>query len=91
MTIQLQICLFQTSTTNGSGFSISLSQWSFTKCPTSYNHKYNVLSVLLNKTFFIPNKFSIVSSSIDNPFEVMDKCNKFKYSKLSSNKNEMLT
>ena len=30
----------------------------------------------------------LVSSSINNPFEVMDKCNKFKYFKLSAVKNE---
>ena len=30
---------------------LSLSEWSFTVCPTPYDRKYNVLSVLLNKTF----------------------------------------
>ena len=35
----------------GSGFSLSLSEWSFTICPTPYNRKQNVLSALLNKTF----------------------------------------
>ena len=34
-----------------SGFPLSLSDWSFTICPTPYNRKYNVLSALLNKTF----------------------------------------
>ena len=34
-----------------SGFPLSLSEWSFTICPTSYNRKYNVLSATLNKTF----------------------------------------
>ena len=40
-----------------SGFPLSLSEWSFTKCPTPYNSKYNVLSASLNKTFhfFLPN------------------------------------
>ena len=35
----------------GSGFSLSLSEWSFTICPTPYNRKLNVLSASLNKTF----------------------------------------
>ena len=36
----------------GSGFPLSLSEWSFTICPTAYNHKFkNVLSGSLNKTF----------------------------------------
>ena len=30
---------------------ISLSEWSFTICPTPYNRKYNVLSASLNKLF----------------------------------------
>ena len=34
-----------------SGFSRSLSEWSFTMCPMPYNRKYNVLSASLNKTF----------------------------------------
>ena len=33
------------------GFPLSLSEWSFAICSTPYNRKYNVLSVLLNKTF----------------------------------------
>ena len=39
-----------------SGFPLSLDEWSFTLYPTPYNHKLNVLSVLLNKTFssFLP-------------------------------------
>ena len=35
----------------GSGFPLSLSEWSFTICVTPYNRKYNVLSASLNKTF----------------------------------------
>ena len=37
----------------GSGFPLSLSEWSFTIFPTLYNRKIklNVLSVSLNKTF----------------------------------------
>ena len=35
----------------GSGFPLSLSEWSFTICPTTYNRKQNVLSASLNKTF----------------------------------------
>ena len=33
------------------GFLLSLSEWSFTICPTPYNRKQNVLSVSLNKIF----------------------------------------
>ena len=37
---------------DGSGFPLSLSEWSFTISMTPYNHKIkNVLSVPLNKTF----------------------------------------
>ena len=32
-------------------FPFSLSEWSFTMCPTPYNRTSNVWSVLLNKTF----------------------------------------
>ena len=35
----------------GSGFSFSLSEWSFTICLTPYNRKWNVWSVSLNKIF----------------------------------------
>ena len=35
----------------GSGFPLSLSEWSFTICLTPYNRKKNVLSVSLNKIF----------------------------------------
>ena len=41
----------KSSPCGGSGFHLSLSEWSFTICLTPYNHKLNVLSVLLNKTF----------------------------------------
>ena len=34
----------------GSGFPLSLFEWSVTICVTPYNRKYNVLSVSLNKT-----------------------------------------
>ena len=34
-----------------SGFPLSLSEWSLTICLMPYNHRYNVLSVSLNKTF----------------------------------------
>ena len=34
-----------------SRFPVRLSEWSFTICPMPYNHNYNVLSALLNKTF----------------------------------------
>ena len=32
----------------GSGFPLSLSEWSFTICPTPYNRNENVLSASLN-------------------------------------------
>ena len=35
----------------GSGFPLSLFEWSFTICQTPYNGKQNVLSTSLNKTF----------------------------------------
>ena len=35
----------------GSGFPLSLSEWSFTMCLTPCNRKQNVLSASLNKTF----------------------------------------
>ena len=46
----------KSSPCGGSGFSLSLSEWSFTICLTPYNRKYNVLSASLNKTFpsFLP-------------------------------------
>ena len=39
----------------GSGFPLSLSEWSFTICLTLYNSKKNVLSVSLNKIFPLSN------------------------------------
>ena len=36
---------------SGSGFPLSLSEWSFTICLTPYNRKQNVLSASLNKSF----------------------------------------
>ena len=41
----------KTSQCGGSGFHLSLSEWSFTICATPYNRKYNVLSVSLNTKF----------------------------------------
>ena len=32
----------KSSPCGGSGFPLSLSEWSFTICPTPYNHKYNL-------------------------------------------------
>ena len=37
----------KSSPCGGSGFPLSLSEWSFTICPTPYNRKYNVLSATL--------------------------------------------
>ena len=41
----------KSSPCGGSRFPLSLSEWSFTICPTPYNRKYNVLIASLNKTF----------------------------------------
>ena len=41
----------KSSLCGGSGFPFSLSEWSLTICLTPYNHRLNVLSVSLNKTF----------------------------------------
>ena len=45
------LLLEKSSPCGGSGFPLSLSEWSFTICLMPYNHKYNVLSASLNKTF----------------------------------------
>ena len=39
----------KSSLCGGSGFLLSLSEWSFTLCLTPYNRKQNVLSASLNK------------------------------------------
>ena len=45
----------KSSPCGGSGFPLSLSEWSYTICPTPYNRKYNVLSATLNKNIsFLP-------------------------------------
>ena len=46
----------KSSPCGGCGFPLSLSEWSFTICPTPYNRKSNALSASLNKTFpsFLP-------------------------------------
>ena len=41
----------KSSLCGGSRFPLSLSEWSFTICLTSYNRKQNVLSASLNNTF----------------------------------------
>ena len=41
----------KSSLCGGSGFSFSLSEWSFTICLTPYNRKQNLFSASLNKTF----------------------------------------
>ena len=41
----------KSSLCGGSGFPLSLSEWSFTICLMPYNRKYNVLSASLNKIF----------------------------------------
>ena len=49
----------KSSPCGGSGFPLSLSEWSFTICLTPYNRTQNVLSASLNKTF--PSLFSTLS------------------------------
>ena len=46
-----------------SGFPFSLSEWSFTICPTPYNRKLNLLNASLNKTF-LPSFFTSVFYTI---------------------------
>ena len=41
----------KSSQCGGSGFPLSLSEWSSTMCPTPYNRNKNVLSASLNKIF----------------------------------------
>ena len=41
----------KSSPCGGSGFPLSLSEWSSTICVTPYNRKSNVLSMSLNKIF----------------------------------------
>ena len=43
----------KSSPSDGSGFPLSLSEWSFTICPMPYNRKFNVLSASLNKISFL--------------------------------------
>ena len=38
----------KSSLCGGSGFPLSLSEWSFTICPTPYNRKQNVFSASVN-------------------------------------------
>ena len=45
------LLISKSSLCGGSGFPLSLSEWSFTICLTPYNRKLNVLSASLNKTF----------------------------------------
>ena len=45
------LLLGKSSLCGGSGFPLSLSEWSFTICLTPYNRKQNVLSASLNKIF----------------------------------------
>ena len=45
------LLLGKSSPCGGSGFPLSLSEWSFTIYLTPYNHKYHVLSASLTKHF----------------------------------------
>ena len=48
---ELLLLIRKNSPCGSSGFPLSLSEWSFTICMMPYNHKWNVLSASLNKTF----------------------------------------
>ena len=49
----------------GSGFPLSLSDWSFTICLMPYNHKYNLLSEKLN-IYFHPSFLPIADDKLEN-------------------------
>ena len=57
----------KSSLCGGSGFPLSLSEWSSTICVTPYNRKYNVLSASLNKTFpsFLPSNIKTITNIPD--------------------------
>ena len=59
----------KSSPCGGSGFLLSLSEWSFTICLTPYNRKKNVLSASLNKIFpsFLPLQYSAVVKKLSAP------------------------
>ena len=48
--IKEPLLLIRKSSPCGSGFPLSLFEWSFTICLTPYNRKYNVLRASLNKS-----------------------------------------
>ena len=50
----------KSSLCGGSGFLLSLSEWSFTICLTPYNRKQNVLSASLNKINPFPSFQSLI-------------------------------
>ena len=54
----------KSSLCGGSGFHLSLSEQSFTICLMPYNHKENVLSASLNKSFLSFLSFHEISNSI---------------------------
>ena len=56
----------KSSPCGGSGFPLSLFEWSFTICLMPYNRKYNVLSASLNKTLqsFLPSFFTCFFASL---------------------------
>ena len=73
----------KSSLCGGSGFPLSLSEWSFTICLMPYNRKWNVLSASVNKTFpsfkqwCNPNNFCIFNRCqfIDFLFMLVDSIN----------------
>ena len=54
----------KSSLCGGSGFPFSLSEWSLTTCLTPYNHRENVLSASLNKTFLSLSPSFVIFNSL---------------------------
>ena len=58
----MMLLIGKSSPCGGSGFPLSLSEWSLTICLKPYNRKQNVLSASLNKT--IPSLFLLVFADL---------------------------
>ena len=68
----------KSSLCGGSGFPFSLSEWSLTICLTPYNHRLNVLSVSLNKTFLSLSLFYLLPCFKKGTTFCIYKCKKTK-------------
>ena len=69
---ELLLLIEKSSLCGGSGFPLSLSEWSFTICLTQYNCKQNVLSASLNKIF--PSFLPILNTSVSISSETYPNC-----------------